>query len=121
MTESIRRDLVTRLAILLLLAFVSPIASAEEEIAVLTIRRDNIHKSTRSELVPIASIVRGHFQAIAGVEDPENGACSPATFRCWAQTGITYEVRYRCGVSGRAIVRKRSRRGDSCAELWAVI
>ena len=120
MTESIRRDLVTRLAILLLLAFVSPIASAEEEIAVLTIRRDNIHKSTRSELVPIARIVRGHFQAIAGVEDPENGSCAPTTFRGWAQTGSTYEVLYRGGVIGSAIAQKRSRSGYSCSELCVV-
>jgi len=44
MIESIRRDLPTRLAVFLLFVFASPVASAEEEIAVLTIRRDNIHK-----------------------------------------------------------------------------
>jgi len=120
MIESIRRDLPTRLAVFLLFVFASPVASAEEEIAVLTIRRDNIHKSTRSELVPIARIVRGQFQPIAGVEDPENGACAPTTFRGWAQAGVTYEVLYRGGVIGSTIAQKHGRSGYSCSELCVV-
>jgi hypothetical protein len=105
---------------LLLLVFVTPAASADAEIAVLTIRRDNIRKVTTSELLPIAKVARGRFSAIEGVEDLENSACAPTTFRGWSQTGVSYDVLYRGVAIGTAKALERERGGYSCSELCVV-
>jgi hypothetical protein len=105
---------------LLLFIFLSPAALGEEEIAVLTIRRDNIHKTTKSELVPIAKVEHGQFRAIAGVEDPEHGVCAPKTFRGWAQPGVAYDVLHRGNVIGTATSTRQERGAYSCSELCVV-
>jgi len=120
MIDADRFTVSARTLALLLLTFVTPVASADVEIAVLTIRRDNIHKVTKSELLPIAKVDRGYFSAIEGVEDLENSACGPTTFRGWAQTGVSYEVLYRGAPIGTAKALERDRGGYSCSELCVV-
>jgi hypothetical protein len=52
--------------LLILWVLLPSIGFAEQEIAVLTIKTDNIHKSTTSELLPIANVENGNFKAIDG-------------------------------------------------------
>jgi hypothetical protein len=107
--------------VLLLLWLLLPSAGfAEQEIAVLTIRTDNIHKSTTSELLPIAKVDNGNFKAIDGVEDTDTRECSPNTFAGWERTGATYDVLYRGGVIGSATAKKHDRGGYSCSALCVV-
>ena len=104
----------------MLLLLLPPAGFAEQEIAVLTIRRDNIHKSTTSELLPIAKVDHGRFQAIAGVEATDTRACAPKNFMGWERAGVVYDVLYRGGVIGNAIAKRHDRRGYSCSELCVV-
>jgi hypothetical protein len=107
--------------VLLILWLLLPSAGfAEQEIAVLTIRTDNIHESTSSELLPIARIDKGNFKAIDGVEDTDTLECSPKTFAGWERAGTTYDVLYRGGVIGSATTQKHDRGGYSCSALCVV-
>lgn len=105
---------------LILLLLLPSTGFAEQEIAVLTIRTDNIHKSMTSELLPIARVDHGNFKAIDGIEDTDTLECSPKTFAGWERTGTTYAVLYRGGVIGSATARKHDRRGYSCSALCVV-
>lgn len=107
------------LALLLMSSVVAP-CDADEEIAVLTIRRDNIHKTTSTELLPIARIEHGRFRPIKGVEYPEKSVCAPSAFRGWAHPGIIYDVLYRGEVVGTARSVKQAHESYDCSELCVV-
>jgi hypothetical protein len=110
----------TRVVSLLLLFALSSVGFAESEVAVLTIRKDNLGKSTTTELLPIARIASGRFEAIAGVEDTDTRACAPKNFRGWSHNGTVYDVIYRGNVIGSAIAKSHDHRGYSCSALCVV-
>jgi len=105
---------------LILWLLLPSVGFAEQEIAVLTIRTDNIHKSTSSELLPIARVDNGSFKAIGGVEDTDTLECSPKTFAGWERAGTTYDVLYRGGVIGNATAKRHDRGSYSCTALCVV-
>lgn len=114
------RHSLVQVVLLILLILLPSAGFAEREIAVLTIRTDNIHKSTTSELLPIARVDNGSFKAIDGVEDTDTRECSPSTFAGWERTGTMYDVLYRGGVIGSAAAKKHDRGGYSCSALCVV-
>lgn len=109
-----------RLSELLFLAILSSPALASHEIAVLTVRRDNIHKTMTSELIPIAKIDQGKISSIKKVEVNEKEVCSPTEFSGSRKPGVVYDVLRRGEVIGTTTSVKKSEGSYSCSALCVV-
>lgn len=98
-----------------------PVATPEDvEVALLTVRHDNLRTRTTADLLPLARYADRHFHPIASELDENQTTCPVTGFRGWQQPGVKYTVFLGGLPIGEAIAQRPEVGSYDCSALCVV-